>query len=114
MLIRLMRYLNRRKTRAEFPSVSTTEPVSRVFGLDRGTPVNRRLTLYLGTLPVRLYPSRPVNRFTPALIPDGLSAQIARLSPDIVHLHWLGAGFCRIETIGRLGQFPLFWRRPPG
>jgi glycosyltransferase involved in cell wall biosynthesis len=68
----------------------------------------RRLKLYLGMLPVRLYPHRPENNFTPALLPDRLPAQVARLAPDIVHLHWLGAGFCGIKSIGRFDR-PLVW-----
>jgi glycosyltransferase involved in cell wall biosynthesis len=68
----------------------------------------RRLKLYLGMLPVRRYPSRPENNFTPALLPDRLPAQVAKLDPEIVHLHWLGAGFCRIETLGKLTR-PLVW-----
>jgi len=68
----------------------------------------RRLKLYLGTLPVRRYANRPVNNFTPALLPDRLPAQVARIAPDIVHLHWLGAGFCQIESIGRFNR-PLVW-----
>ena len=41
MLLKLMRYLNRKKVVVEFNSLTTTAPASRVFGLDRGTPVNR-------------------------------------------------------------------------
>ena len=41
MLTKLMRYLNRNKLVVEFASLTTTTPVSRVFGLDRGTPINR-------------------------------------------------------------------------
>jgi len=41
MLLKLMRYLNRKKVVVEFGSLHTITPVSRVFGLDRGTPVNR-------------------------------------------------------------------------
>ena len=41
MLLKLWRYLNRKKVRVEFGGLSTTVPVSRVFGLDRGTPINR-------------------------------------------------------------------------
>jgi len=36
-----MRYLNRRKVVVEFGGHLSTTPISRVFGLDRGTPVNR-------------------------------------------------------------------------
>ncbi|NJC88101.1 MAG: class I SAM-dependent methyltransferase [Desulfuromonas sp.] len=41
MLLKLMRYLNRKKTVVDFGSLTTAVPVSRVFGLDRGTPINR-------------------------------------------------------------------------
>lgn len=68
----------------------------------------RRLKLYLGTLPVRRYPRRPVNNFTPALLPDRLAAEVAALAPELVHLHWLGSGFCRIETLAAF-QRPLLW-----
>lgn len=68
----------------------------------------KRLKLYLGLLPVRLYANRPENNFTPALLPDRLAARVAEMAPDIVHLHWLGAGFCRIESIGKF-DLPLVW-----
>jgi SAM-dependent methyltransferase len=41
MLLKLMRYLNRKKVVVDFNSLTAAVPVSRVFGLDRGTPVNR-------------------------------------------------------------------------
>lgn len=68
----------------------------------------RRLKLYLGLLPVRLYPRRPENNFTPALLPDRLPERVAGLAPDLIHLHWLGAGFCRIESLARFDR-PLLW-----
>ena len=68
----------------------------------------KRLKLYLGTLPVRLYPHRPEDNFSPALLPDRLPAQVDRIAPDIVHLHWLAAGFCQIETIRKFRR-PLLW-----
>jgi glycosyltransferase involved in cell wall biosynthesis len=70
--------------------------------------VTRRLKLYLGMLAVRLYPQKPENNFTPALLPDRLAAQVSRIAPDILHLHWLGAGFCQIETIEKFSQ-PIIW-----
>lgn len=70
--------------------------------------VLRRLKLYLGTLPVRRYPNRPENNFTPALLPDRLPARVARFAPEILHLHWLGAGFCGIASIARFKR-PLVW-----
>ena len=63
---------------------------------------------HLDTLPARIYPNKPVYNFTPAFIPDGLVAKIAGMEADILHLHWLAAGFCRIETISKF-QKPLVW-----
>ncbi len=70
--------------------------------------LGRRLKLFLGLLPVRMYPNRPENNFSPALLPDHLVAEIKAIDPDIIHLHWLGAGFLRVETLRRLGK-PLIW-----
>jgi glycosyltransferase involved in cell wall biosynthesis len=70
--------------------------------------MTRRLKLFLGLLPVRIYPKRPELNFSPALIPDKLPAEISEINPDIIHLHWLGAGFLSVETLGRL-DMPLVW-----
>ncbi|MBW2467125.1 MAG: glycosyltransferase family 4 protein [Deltaproteobacteria bacterium] len=68
----------------------------------------RRLKIFLGLLPVRRYPNKPENNFSPSLLPDRKLAEIAAEQPDIIHLHWLGAGFLRIETLGKLNK-PLIW-----
>jgi glycosyltransferase involved in cell wall biosynthesis len=68
----------------------------------------RSLKLYLGLLPVLTYPHKPENNFSPALLPDGLAAEVAGINPDILHLHWLGAGFCRVETLAKFKK-PLVW-----
>jgi glycosyltransferase involved in cell wall biosynthesis len=68
----------------------------------------RRLKMTLGTLPVRRYPKAPINNFSPAVLPDHLETEIAAINPDIIHLHWLGAGFLRLETLGSLNR-PLLW-----
>ena len=71
----------------------------------------RRGKLFLGLLPVRRSPNKPENNFSPALMPDSPPAEISRIDPDIIHLHWLSAGFLSVETIGRLGRLgkPLVW-----
>lgn len=66
------------------------------------------LRTVLGTIPVRLYPHKPVNNFTPALMPDRLAGQVADIAPDVIHLHWIAAGFCRVETLGKFKK-PLVW-----
>lgn len=68
----------------------------------------RRLKTFLGTLPVRRYPNKPENNFSPALLPDKVPPEISEINPDIIHLHWLGAGFLSVKTIGKLNK-PLLW-----
>ncbi len=68
----------------------------------------RRLKGFLGMLPVRMYPNKPENNFSPALLPDNVQAEIAGIDPDIIHLHWMGAGFLQVETLGKLRK-PLIW-----
>jgi glycosyltransferase involved in cell wall biosynthesis len=63
---------------------------------------------HLDTLPVRWYPKRPVYNFTPAFVPGSIVGRVAGLAPDILHLHWLAAGFCRLETLREFGR-PLVW-----
>jgi len=73
--------------------------------------LTRRLKLFLGLLPVRRYPRKPENNFSPALIPDSIPSEIFQINPDIIHLHWLCAGFLSVETIGKLGRLgkPVVW-----
>jgi len=68
----------------------------------------RRLKVYFGLLPVRRYPNKPENNFSPSLLPDNIPKEIARINPDIIHLHWLCAGFLRVETLPKLTK-PLLW-----
>ena len=68
----------------------------------------RRSKMALGALPVRIYPNAPENNFSPAMLPDHLVPEIAAVNADIIHLHWLGAGFMRVETLGKLNK-PLVW-----
>jgi len=68
----------------------------------------RRLKVFLGLLPVRLYPNKPESNFSPALLPDNLPAEVAGIDPDIIHLHWLGAGFLQVETLRKFNK-PLIW-----
>lgn len=66
------------------------------------------LRRHLDALPVRFAPKRPVTSFAPAVVPDRVPKLVAKLAPDLVHLHWLGAGFCRLESLARLRR-PLVW-----
>ena len=71
-----------------------------VYGLgSAGAKAWAQVAAYLDRLPVRRYPNRKPGRFSPAWVPDVLRDRIARLSPDLVHLHWVGDGMMRIETL---------------
>ncbi len=63
---------------------------------------------HMDALPVRLYPNRPVLNFSPALLPDNLTAKVTDFTMDIIHLHWVGGGFLRLETLKRFNK-PLVW-----
>ena len=68
----------------------------------------RRIKIYFGLLPVRLYPNKPENNFSPSLLPDNKPHEIAATDPDIIHLHWLCAGFLKVETLAKFNR-PLIW-----
>lgn len=62
----------------------------------------------LEALPLRLLAPAGEGRFTPAWLPDRLGGELRRLQPDLLHLHWVGKGFLRIESLRRVRQ-PLVW-----
>jgi len=66
------------------------------------------LRRHLDALPLRFTSKRPVTSFSPAIVPDRFPQRVIELDPDIIHLHWLGAGFCRLEALAKLKR-PLVW-----
>ena len=62
----------------------------------------------LDILPCKIYPRRKQHNFSPAWVPGSLVRKLQSLAPDLVHLHWVGDGFLRIETLGQL-DMPLVW-----
>jgi len=77
-------------------------------------PKNRLLRIingiesHLDRLPGWFYPSKPDYNFTPGFMPNRLATRVAGLKADILHLHWLAAGFCRLETLQKLRR-PIIW-----
>ncbi|MCW6038977.1 glycosyltransferase family 4 protein [Spirulina subsalsa FACHB-351] len=65
-----------------------------------GPPLNR--------LPLRSYPQRPGQLFSPQWFPDAIASTVAQLNPDLIHLHWICNGFLRIETLAQFKK-PLLW-----
>ncbi len=66
------------------------------------------LKSHIDSLPVRLTPNKPQQNFTPAFVPNRLVSKILSHHPDIIHLHWLGAGLCCIESLRKLNR-PIIW-----
>jgi glycosyltransferase involved in cell wall biosynthesis len=66
------------------------------------------LRLHLDSFPVRFFPNCPLGKFSPAVLPDNLLPKVQTLDPDIIHLHWIAAGFIRIETLKKINR-PMIW-----
>lgn len=64
---------------------------------------------FLDSLPTKLYKKQASLPFSTAWAPyNGMVQRINALSPDIVHLHWIGNGMIRIEEIAKI-QAPIVW-----
>jgi glycosyltransferase involved in cell wall biosynthesis len=59
-------------------------------------------------LPLKRYPDRDPESFSPAWIPERRAKQIAKHDPDVVHLHWVSDGFIRPKTIAQI-DVPVVW-----
>lgn len=76
-------------------------------------PANKRekviskLRPFLDSLPIRMYPTR-TGLMTPAVVPDSLGQRVNRLNPEMVHVHWVGNGFMRLESLAQL-RHPFVW-----
>lgn len=73
--------------------------------------IARKIGLFrpeLDSLPLCFYPGRMRNGFSPAMVPDVVPSDIAVLLPDIVHMHWIGYGFLRIESLKKFNR-PIVW-----
>jgi glycosyltransferase involved in cell wall biosynthesis len=57
---------------------------------------------------INRYPGWNGFTFSPALFPDRLLHQVTALAPDIIHLHWMGDGFLKVETLPGFKR-PLVW-----
>ena len=60
------------------------------------------------TFPVKLYRQNKKAVFSPQWLPDNILSRTSRLSPDIINLHWVNAGYVQIETIAKFKQ-PVVW-----
>lgn len=75
------------------------------------TRAGRVLALFrptLDALPLSLYRGRKKNPFSTAMMPGCIGGGVRALNPDIINLHWVCAGFLRIETLAKFRR-PIVW-----
>ena len=79
---------------------------------DAGTPAGRiwaQLATYLDVMPLRLL-GIPADDFSSlAWVGTGAARRAHKLAPEVVQLHWICAGFMRIEALATLRE-PVVWR----
>jgi len=66
------------------------------------------LRLTLDQLPLKRYPERGMQRFSPNWLPYPITSQVDQLNPDLINLHWVGAGYIQIETLAKFNR-PMVW-----
>lgn len=67
-----------------------------------------RIKSGLDLLPGYLYPGHSSRLFSTGVPPDQTDRRIGAHDPDVVNLHWINAGFVRIETLKQLNT-PVIW-----
>lgn len=93
------RMLVRRRIRPDEAGLTITPRMSRVVGKAR---------FVLDKVPLLGYPHHNETPFSAQWLPDALLHRIARLQPDVIHVHWIGHGYMHPATLGRLKP-PIVW-----
>jgi glycosyltransferase involved in cell wall biosynthesis len=62
----------------------------------------------LDTLPLKFYPKKQRDLFSPGWIGSNILTQLKRLNPDLINLHWICQGFLRSASLQKF-QKPLVW-----
>lgn len=66
------------------------------------------LRLTLDQLPLKRYKGKSKQLFSPHWLPSNISDRVERLNPDLLNLHWISAGYLKIEALAKFKQ-PLVW-----
>ncbi|MGF1587859.1 MAG: glycosyltransferase family 4 protein [Pleurocapsa sp.] len=83
----------------------------KVFGAKPASGIEQAKTglrLTFDQLPLKLYRQRGKQRFSSNWLPYKISDRLIQYNPDIINLHWIGAGYLQIETLTKLNK-PLVW-----
>lgn len=71
--------------------------------------INNKIRPTLDSLLVWPYKNKSQTLFSPAWLPFGsIANKINSLNPDIVHLHWINAGFLSIKDLSKI-KAPIVW-----
>lgn len=73
-----------------------------------GWRIGTKIKTTLDRLPLRRYSSRNTDLFSINWVPNRLVSRINEIAPDVVHLHWIGKGFLRIEDLADV-EPPIVW-----
>lgn len=65
-------------------------------------PFNVRARSRIDALPLMRYPNKIDSPWNVGWLPSVLGGKIETLNPDVVHMHWVGAGFFSIEEMEKL------------
>lgn len=67
-----------------------------------------KLSHRIDRLPLQIYPNRTREAYSLQWLPDRAAKQVNHFNPDIINLHWIFAGYLKIETIAKLNK-PIVW-----
>jgi glycosyltransferase involved in cell wall biosynthesis len=67
-----------------------------------------KLTPSLDPLPKLLYSQRDHTFYSIQWLPDKVVSRVNHISPDIINLHWVNAGYLQIESLAKFNQ-PIVW-----
>lgn len=70
--------------------------------------VYRKASAWLDGLPLRVAGQTPKDVWTTGWLANGIERDVARLNPDVAHLHWVGFGFAPIAALPKFGR-PIVW-----
>lgn len=92
-------FLVAEKTRGDYTILNSTSKLAQEIS---------RFSPYFDRLPLKLYPQRRNEPFSLQWFPDRVMDQINSVTPDIINLHWVNAGYIQIETLAKLKK-PIVW-----
>ena len=74
----------------------------------RIAPIAARLRLILDRIPLVRYPTPTESFWTIGWLPCRVDRLMREFAPDIVHLHWVGAGFLPVQALKQFRR-PIVW-----